>query len=128
MEYCQLRCVAASDWISLVLFVHVLLLIVVALIKLILPKSPTAVNQTINKEDPKVVDLVEIEDLDKEKISYCRCWRSKKVCLSLIFCCHVHIVKIPFMGTTSLEAAMSFGIFHSNGTQGGDVASTMLQR
>jgi len=58
----------------------VLLLIIVAIVKLLLPKSSAVVNQSVNKEDPKVVDLVEIEDLDKEKISYCRCWRSKKVC------------------------------------------------
>lgn len=56
-----------------------LLLIIVAIVKLFLPKSSAVVNQCVNKEDPKVVDLVEIEDLDKEKISYCRCWRSKKV-------------------------------------------------
>ena len=68
-----------TDWISLILFVHILLLIIFAIIKLLLPKSSAVINRSVNKEDPKVVDLVEIEDLDKEKTSYCRCWRSKKV-------------------------------------------------
>ena len=64
-----------------------LLLIIVAIIKLILPKSPSVVNPNVNKEESKVVDLVEIEDLDKEKICYCRCWRSEKVCHYKNFLC-----------------------------------------
>lgn len=51
----------------------------VGIVKLFIPKSSPHINQTVNKGDPKVVDLVEIEDLGEEKISYCRCWRSKKV-------------------------------------------------
>ena len=43
------------------------------------PLPPPVVNQSVKKESPKVVDLVEIEDLDKDKVSYCRCWRSSKV-------------------------------------------------
>jgi len=74
-----------TEWITLVLFIHLLILIIVAIIKLLLPKSPPLVNQSVNKKDPKVVDLVDIEDLDKEKISYCRCWRSKKVCNFTIY-------------------------------------------
>jgi len=73
-------CVVDADWISLFLFVHILLLIIVAVVKLILPKSSPALNESVKKDEPKVVDFVEIEDLDKEKTSYCRCWRSKKVC------------------------------------------------
>lgn len=62
-----------------------LVIIVVAIVKLILPsKSSTTVNQSVKKEDPKVVDFVEIEDLDKEKTAYCRCWRSKKVCFCIV--------------------------------------------
>jgi len=70
----------ASDWIVLVLFIHLLLLIIVAVVKLLLPKSAPVVNQSVNKKEPKIVEFVDIEELDKEKISYCRCWRSKKVC------------------------------------------------
>jgi len=58
---------------------HLLLLIIVAVVKLLLPKSAPAVNPSVNKKEPKVVNIVEIEDIDKEKISYCRCWRSNKV-------------------------------------------------
>jgi len=57
-----------------------LLLIIVAVVKLLLPKSPPLVNQGVNKKEPKIVEFVDIEDIDKEKVSYCRCWRSKKVC------------------------------------------------
>jgi CDGSH-type Zn-finger protein len=67
-----------SDWISLILFLHVVLLIIVALVKLFLPRGPTKINPDIKKDDPKVVDLVEIEDLETEKTAYCRCWKSKK--------------------------------------------------
>ena len=38
------------------------------------------INPSIKKDCPKVVDVVDVEDLDKEKVSYCRCWKSKKVC------------------------------------------------
>jgi len=69
-----------SDWIVLFLFIHLLLLIIVAVVKLLLPKSPPLVNQGVNKKEPKIVEFVDIEDIDKEKVSYCRCWRSKKVC------------------------------------------------
>lgn len=68
----------ASDWIILLLFIYLILLIIVAVVKLLLPKSPPFVNQSVKKKEPKIVDFVDIEDLDKEKISYCRCWRSKK--------------------------------------------------
>ncbi|ESO02400.1 hypothetical protein HELRODRAFT_66424 [Helobdella robusta] len=37
-----------------------------------------AMNPSIKKDVAKVVDIVEIEDITKEKVSYCRCWRSKK--------------------------------------------------
>jgi CDGSH-type Zn-finger protein len=69
---------AYTDWISVILFLHVVVLIAVALIKLVLPRAPSKINAEIKKDDPKVVDLLEIEDLDKEKVSYCRCWKSKK--------------------------------------------------
>jgi len=67
-----------QDWISLILFLHVFLLIVVALVKLVLPRPPTKVNADIKKDDPKVVDLVDVEDLNTEKAAYCRCWKSKQ--------------------------------------------------
>ncbi|XP_052773847.1 CDGSH iron-sulfur domain-containing protein 2 homolog B-like isoform X2 [Mya arenaria] len=40
------------------------------------PKD-TKVNLRIQKESSKVVNMVDIEELG-DKVSYCRCWRSKK--------------------------------------------------
>ncbi|XP_056625725.1 CDGSH iron-sulfur domain-containing protein 1 [Triplophysa dalaica] len=39
------------------------------------PKS--RINQTINKDSPKVVHSFDVEDIGN-KVIYCRCWRSKK--------------------------------------------------
>ena len=36
------------------------------------------VNPNVKKDCPKVVDMIDIEDI-KEKAPFCRCWRSKKV-------------------------------------------------
>ena len=36
------------------------------------------VNLRIQKESSKVVNMVDIEELG-DKVSYCRCWRSKRV-------------------------------------------------
>nr|CAG4649019.1 EOG090X0JRY [Polyphemus pediculus] len=33
------------------------------------------VNESIKKDNPKVVDMVDIEDIGEKKV-YCRCWRS----------------------------------------------------
>ena len=74
-----MKFISGIDWVSLLLFFHIVLLIVVAVVKLLVPKPPVKVNATIKKDDPKVVDLVDVEDLDKDKVSYCRCWKSKQV-------------------------------------------------
>ena len=42
------------------------------------------VNLTIKKDQAKVVDTVDIEDIGEKKV-FCRCWRSKKVCFLLNF-------------------------------------------
>ncbi|XP_065131328.1 CDGSH iron-sulfur domain-containing protein 1 isoform X2 [Paramisgurnus dabryanus] len=39
--------------------------------------TKSRVNQTINKDSPKVVHSFDIEDIGN-KVAYCRCWRSKK--------------------------------------------------
>jgi len=36
-------------------------------------------NPSVNKASKKVVDIIDIEDMTSDKVSYCRCWRSKKV-------------------------------------------------
>jgi len=50
-------------------------------------KSPkAAVNPGIQKENAKVVDSFDVEDIG-EKAAFCRCWRSKKVrCFLLCIC------------------------------------------
>ena len=48
--------------------------------------SKTVVNPDIQKENPKVVDSFDVEDIG-EKAAFCRCWRSKKVrCFLLCIC------------------------------------------
>lgn len=37
------------------------------------------INLKIQKENPKVVNEINIEDLCLTKAAYCRCWRSKTV-------------------------------------------------
>ena len=55
-------------------------------------KKGPPINHTIKKESPKVVDAVDIEDIDKEKISYCRCWKSSKVGIHRT--CDYHVISI----------------------------------
>jgi len=40
-------------------------------------QKDTRVNRRIQKDVPKVVTMHDIEDI-AEKVSYCRCWKSKK--------------------------------------------------
>ena len=71
-----------SDWISLLPLVGTALFIGYVTFKAFFPSSSKAsklVNRCVSKDKPKVVNVVEVEDLDKEKESYCRCWKSKKV-------------------------------------------------
>jgi len=67
---------------SLALFSIIVFVVIYAILKLLVslvPKKPPPplVNRKITKDNPKVVDLVEIEDL-AEKLTYCRCWKSSK--------------------------------------------------
>lgn len=69
-----------TEWASLVPFVGAVSLIVYMSVQTFKPKPPpqkSPVNLKIQKETPKVVNMVDIEDLG-EKVTYCRCWRSKK--------------------------------------------------
>ena len=43
-------------------------------------KSCEWVNKSIQKDQPKVATPVDIEDLG-EKTVFCRCWRTKNVCI-----------------------------------------------
>lgn len=40
-------------------------------------RSANKVNRSVDKANPKVVHLVDVEDIADKK-SYCRCWRSQK--------------------------------------------------
>ncbi|KAF5298289.1 hypothetical protein FQR65_LT09800 [Abscondita terminalis] len=40
------------------------------------PKPDAAINPCILKDNPKVVDSFDIEDIS-ERVCFCRCWRSK---------------------------------------------------
>lgn len=101
-----------DDLIALAPFVLCVLFLLYAVVKLFLPgrrPDPPVCNPDIKKDNPKVVDLVEIEDLDKDKVSYCRCWRSSKVNCPLIpqgFCFNIH----TWWATISAPPAVSYGV------------------
>ena len=70
-----------DEWISLVPFVGTVSIIMYVTVLAFKPPpkvKDVPVNMKIQRENPKVVNMVDIEDLG-DKISYCRCWRSKKV-------------------------------------------------
>lgn len=64
-----------KDWASLIPFFAAIGGVSYATYRLFRPKSP--VNPAIKKEEAKVVDCLNIEDLG-DKQAFCRCWRSKK--------------------------------------------------
>ncbi|KAL8600628.1 hypothetical protein ACOMHN_030284 [Nucella lapillus] len=71
---------SSQEWLSLVPFVGTVSLLVYVTVLAFKPQpkpKDTEVNLKIQKESSKVVNMVDIEDLG-DKISYCRCWRSKK--------------------------------------------------
>ena len=45
--------------------------------------NPNFINKSIEKDKAKVAHSFDIEDLP-DKVSYCRCWKSKKVRSSLV--------------------------------------------
>ena len=75
--------VLGGDWLSLVPFVGTVSLAVYVTVQHFKPpkkddNKDTPVNLKIQKETPKVVNIVDVEDI-ADKVVYCRCWRSKKV-------------------------------------------------
>lgn len=40
-------------------------------------KSGSLINHNVKKDEPKVVDTVDVEDLGNKSV-FCRCWKSKK--------------------------------------------------
>lgn len=70
-----------SEWLRLLPFLGVLALLGYLAIRPFLPKKKqqkdSLINLKIQKENPKVVNEINIEDLCLTKAAYCRCWRSK---------------------------------------------------
>uniref|UniRef100_A0A7M4EZN5 CDGSH iron-sulfur domain-containing protein 2 n=1 Tax=Crocodylus porosus TaxID=8502 RepID=A0A7M4EZN5_CROPO len=75
------REVAFSEWLRLLPFLGVLALLGYLAVRPFLPKKKqqkdSLINLKIQKENPKVVNEIHIEDLCLTKAAYCRCWRSK---------------------------------------------------
>ncbi|XP_064094517.1 CDGSH iron-sulfur domain-containing protein 1-like [Macrobrachium nipponense] len=70
------RNLKGSDWASLLPF-GIACAAVGYGIKTLIDKKIAPVNLSIRKEDAKVVDSFDIEDLGNKAV-FCRCWRSKK--------------------------------------------------
>ncbi|XP_026159179.1 CDGSH iron-sulfur domain-containing protein 2 isoform X1 [Mastacembelus armatus] len=70
-----------SDWLRLLPLLGILALLGYLTIRPFLPKKKkqrdSLINLKIQKENPKVVNEIDIEDLNSANVCYCRCWRSK---------------------------------------------------
>ncbi|XP_063774320.1 CDGSH iron-sulfur domain-containing protein 2 isoform X1 [Pseudophryne corroboree] len=70
-----------SEWLQILPFLGVLALLGYLAIRPFLMKKKqqkdSLINLKIQKENPKVVNEINIEDLHITKAAYCRCWRSK---------------------------------------------------
>ncbi|KAK1345695.1 hypothetical protein QTO34_008159 [Cnephaeus nilssonii] len=73
--------VSPHQWLRLLPFLGVLALLGYLAVRPFLPKKKqqkdSLINLKIQKENPKVVNEINIEDLCLTKAAYCRCWRSK---------------------------------------------------
>ncbi|KAK2189214.1 hypothetical protein NP493_113g03000 [Ridgeia piscesae] len=76
---------SASEWVSLIPFVGTVSFVIYASVKACAPpllefsrKTSHMINPNIRKDEKKVVDFLEVEDLASEKVSFCRCWKSEK--------------------------------------------------
>lgn len=74
-------CREIAEWLRLLPFLGVLALLGYLAIRPFLLKKKqqkdSLINLKIQKENPKVVNEINIEDLCLTKAAYCRCWRSK---------------------------------------------------
>ncbi|XP_038620584.1 CDGSH iron-sulfur domain-containing protein 2-like [Tachyglossus aculeatus] len=70
-----------SEWLRLQPFLGILALVSYLAVHPFLPKKKqqkdSLINLKIQKENPKVVNEINIENLCLTKAAYCRCWRSK---------------------------------------------------
>ncbi|XP_055499887.1 CDGSH iron-sulfur domain-containing protein 2 [Leucoraja erinacea] len=69
------------EWLRLLPFLGVLALLGYLAIRPFISRKKqqkdSLINLKIQKENPKVVNEINIEDLQFTKAAYCRCWRSK---------------------------------------------------
>ena len=76
---------SVTEWLSLIPFVGTVSFIAYATAKACVPpileftRPSHAINASVRKDEKKVVDFLEVEDLASEKIAFCRCWKSKNV-------------------------------------------------
>ena len=83
---------SGNEWVQLVPFVVTTSVVVYLVVSALLPSKPPKkpdedwVNKTVQKDKDKVADVIQIEDLG-EKVAFCRCWKSKKVCAVPVFFC-----------------------------------------
>uniref|UniRef100_A0A669D504 CDGSH iron sulfur domain 2 n=1 Tax=Oreochromis niloticus TaxID=8128 RepID=A0A669D504_ORENI len=72
-----------SEWLRLLPLLGILALLGYLTIRPFLPKKKkqrdSLINLKIQKENPKVVNEIDIEDLNSANVCYCRCWRSKTI-------------------------------------------------
>ncbi|XP_062903045.1 CDGSH iron-sulfur domain-containing protein 2 [Mobula hypostoma] len=70
-----------AEWLRLLPFLGVLALLGYLAVRPFIPRKKqqkdSLINLKIQKENPKVVNEINIEDLQFTKAAYCRCWRSK---------------------------------------------------
>uniref|UniRef100_A0A4W6BY28 CDGSH iron-sulfur domain-containing protein 2 n=1 Tax=Lates calcarifer TaxID=8187 RepID=A0A4W6BY28_LATCA len=74
-------CLCVSIGYRLLPLLGILALLGYLTIRPFLPKKKkqrdSLINLKIQKENPKVVNEIDIEDLNSANVCYCRCWRSK---------------------------------------------------
>ncbi|XP_040002140.1 CDGSH iron-sulfur domain-containing protein 2 isoform X3 [Xiphias gladius] len=70
-----------SEWLRLLPLLGILALLGYLTIRPFLPKKKkqrdSLINLKIQKESCRVVNEIDIEDLNSANMCYCRCWRSK---------------------------------------------------
>lgn len=89
---------SVSEWLRLLPFLGVLALLGYLAVRPFFPKKKqqkdSLINLKIQKENPKVVNEINIEDLCLTKAAYCRCWRSKTV--RILFLCTLTYYAVIF--------------------------------
>ncbi|XP_058049589.1 CDGSH iron-sulfur domain-containing protein 2-like isoform X1 [Ahaetulla prasina] len=99
-----------SEWLRLLPFLGVLALLGYLAIRPFLPKKKkrqkdSLINIKIQKENPKVVNEINIEDLCHTKAVYCRCWRSKTVSCFIEFAIHF-LLKVIVVASLLLKVTI----------------------